>query len=119
MAGTKQHWSVQKEYDRGKELGRFPEVDRADLRLAGMSLASISNMPQTRIMDVSHAPGALLDYVTGVSDLATSGTPKCGSTVCQSHAISLMQSQRLPLSRAAATPIFPPIFFYLTHQPGK
>jgi hypothetical protein len=66
MPSDKEPWSTDREYARSKADGRFPTVKRDELHMAGMSLASVSNLPQSAVpLDVSHAPGALLDFVTG------------------------------------------------------
>ena len=70
MAAEREHWSVEREYALGKEQGWFPDVDRADLCLAGMSLASISNLPEA-VTDAAHAPGALLSFMTGAPTVST------------------------------------------------
>ena len=65
MAGAPdQPWSVSEEFARGRQGGRFPTVTRSELQLAGMSLASITNLPAPAVPDASHAPGALLDFFT-------------------------------------------------------
>ena len=67
MSSTKEApWSAEREFAAGRQQGRFPTVKRHELHLAGMSLSSVSNMPQGALpVDATQAPGALLDFVTG------------------------------------------------------
>ena len=68
-------WSAEKEFARGRADGRLPTVKREELRLAGMSLASVSNLPHSALpFDVSQAPGALLDYVAGSASQGYGGS---------------------------------------------
>jgi hypothetical protein len=65
MPGFSEPWNVEAEFAHGRESGLFPTVKRSELHLAGMSLASITNMPSTAGTDMHQAPGALLDYLAG------------------------------------------------------
>jgi hypothetical protein len=67
MPGSSEPWNVQAEFARGRKFGMFPTVKRSELHLAGMSLASITNMPNAAGTDMSQAPGALLDYIAGAN----------------------------------------------------
>jgi hypothetical protein len=61
-------WSVQWEYEQGRNNGIFPPVDRASMRLAGSSLSSVANLPASAsAMAVSQAAELFFHYLDGVA----------------------------------------------------
>jgi hypothetical protein len=65
--GLSEPWNVEAEFAHGRESGLFPTLKRSELHLAGMSLASITNMPSTAGNDIHQAPGALAGADAGSS----------------------------------------------------